>query len=161
MFFRKRIVDVANNYNTRYLYFRGLLNNTMEFPEGVNPVAMSEFVYPQQFKILQIGERGRVWFGDFPKSMIAFVDIMASNVFDGTEWEIYIDGAMLEKNTTQRRIGSIDNPYKFPIPLVVHDKIEVYARNGDTQYAHEFEFLINGFLVSRGDFKRLKRMGIQ
>jgi len=159
MFFRKRILEDVDNI--RYLYFQGLLHNTMEFPEGVNPVALSEYVYPQQFLILQIGERGRVWFGDFPKSMVAFIDTMASNIFDGTEWEIYIDGRLMEKNTTQRRIGSIDNPHRFPIPIVVQNKIEIYARNGDVQYAHEFEFLVTGFLVSRGDFKRLKKIGYQ
>lgn len=129
----------------------------MELPDGVNPVPMSEFTDPQQFEIIPIGERRLVWKSSFPKSMLAFIDTMASNIFDGTRWEIYIDGSLMEKNTTQRRIGSIDSPHKFPIPIIVHSNIKIYATNNDSQYDHEFEFLVDGILISRGDFKRLKR----
>jgi len=91
------------------------------------PVPFSQAFNLLQEVILPCGEMKRVFYGKLPDNHVGFLNQLSSNSSQGVLLSWTIDGEEILHDETQ--FGNGVSPLIFDPPYVVHDNIEVYARN--------------------------------
>jgi len=98
----------------------------------------------RQGELVRSGERKRIFYLKIPSEFVAFINYMSNTWFPDIILELYIDGSFeerIERKYDSRRIDP---------PIVVKNKIEVWARNNsENDYFIEFE--VDGVAVLRKD----------
>ena len=69
-----------------------------------------------------------VFYGKIPEGAVGFLNVLASNDYEGIIWSWYIDGECVEDNI-QHALGDLTKPVVFKPPYVVNKYIEVKAKN--------------------------------